>query len=176
MKPLSYLAARVVVATYNDTRCVRETARVLNLSRDLVRTVTDWLWHRTFHKETVMKNDRKPRIKISEDFWCEFLYANGATPEDAAESLDWALDRVLQSCRGPDEWRKTKRKPLFTKNCAQDTDPRPDDPTVDELYSRAAELRKSWAPTDARHGQRPDRVEVREYIFDGHNPQIFRLS
>ena len=178
MKPLAYQTARRVVSTFNETRCVRETARVLKLPVDVVRSVADWMWNRTFHKETaiVARTTELSRIKISEDSWCEFLYTDGATPEEAAESLGWELAAVLASCKGATEWRKTSgRKRLYTRACA-DTQPQQGDPSEEDIYAQAAALRKSWSPTDVRHGERQHRVEAREYIFDGHNPQVFRLS
>lgn len=178
MKPLAYQTARRVVATFNVTRCVRETSRVLKLPVDVVRRITDWLWNRTFHKETaiVARTTELSRIKISEELWCEFLYADGVTPEDAAESLDWAVTAVLASCKGESEWRKTtERKRLYTRTCTN-TEPQKDDPSEEDIYEQAAALRKNWSPTDVRHGDRPNRVEAREYIFDGHDPQVFRAS
>lgn len=179
MKPLDYQSARRVVSTFNVTRCVRETARVLKLPVDLVRRMTDWLWNRTFQKETavVAKLTELSRIKISEETWCEFLYTDGVSPEDAAESLGWSVEAVLASCKGESEWRKTTgRKRLTTRNCAADTQPQKGDPSEEEIYEAAAALRKTWSPTDARHGERRRPVEAREYIFDGHNQQVFRLS
>lgn len=178
MKPFSYSTARRIVATFNETRCVRETARVLKLPLASVRSAADFLWNCTFHKETaiIARTSEPSRIKISEEFWCEYLYTSNVTPEAAAESLGWPLRRVLASCKGATEWRKKSgRKRLYVRGCVN-TQPQKDDPSEEEVLAAAAEIRKTWAPTDARHGERQPPVEAREYVFDGHDQQVFRVS
>lgn len=175
-KPFDIFVAQKIVATFNKVRCSRETARLLKLPRDAVRDAADFLWNRTFHKETVMRSTTLPQMRVTEDLWCEYLYTSGVTVPDAAEALGWTEDELRGRFEGAD-WDAVPRPRLYARARMTDTQGQQEkDPSEAEIYAQAAELRKNWSPNDPRLPNQPERVEAREYSFRGHDPQVFRPS
>lgn len=175
MKPLAFEVAHNVVATFSALHCVHKTAEKMKLSRQQISPLLDFVWNRTVTAENIKGCVRFPQLRLYEFLYCEFLYTANVSAEDAAKALGWRLERVQSSCGGPAEWRKTaERKSLRNGTTSRERGSRDDDPTEEEIYAAAAELRKSWTPTDPRWQERNKRVEALRYVLDGDDPQLFR--
>lgn len=170
MKPLSFLRAEDVVTRYNELRDVREVAKKLRLPYQEVFKIIDWLW-RAEHSREADLNGRTPQTvlpPLTMQRWANYLYHNNYRALDAAASLFWPIQSVLNSCGGPEEWAKARdRRPVLA--LAEDEDaevlegPADDDPTPDEIRTRALEVQALWTPSQreaAKVCRQPGRVET----------------
>lgn len=170
MKPLSFYKAQTVVTLYNESRDVRAVAKQLKLPSADVFKIIDWLWRAENSREADL-NGRPPQSvlpSLTQQRWANYLYHNNYRVLDAAESLRWSVHDVLHSCGGPEEWAKARnRRPVLS--LAEDEDaevlegPVDDDPTPDEIRTRALEVQALWTPSQreaAKVCRQPGRVET----------------
>lgn len=154
MKPLSFYRAQDVVALYNEYRDVRDVAKKLRLPRQEVFKIIDWLW-RAEHSREADLNGRTPQTVLpllTPQRWANYLYHNNYRALDAADSLFWPIQSVLNSCGGPEEWSKAcDRRPVMAlaedEEAAALDGPADDDPTPEEIQTRALEVQARWTPS-----------------------------
>lgn len=166
MKVLSYAKACDVVDYYNASYCTRLVASQVKLPRQTVYEIVDWLFNREYLREVDLAStstSKKLLPELTKERWCEYLYSHGVSPEAAARSLLWDIARVLKSCCGPTEWRKTSNRQLcFRKRLEKATSRGPDevDPSEEEIARAAAAVRETWS--ESRFGV-VERAAVREW-------------
>lgn len=169
MAVMSFAVAREAVRKYNEKRCTREVARLLQIEREEVYALVDWLWNKSYAREKDIDNSKtNKRVlpELTQDAWTEYLFINKVPTRHVERSLDWTFDRV--AARWVELRRGRKRKAACAREQAADADDRePDDPPPEEIWARAAEIQKA-REKDAPNKPVVRRVEVQIWTDTRH--------
>lgn len=179
MRAYSLKKVKEMVSLYNETKSVDKVVEELSLPRRDVAEILVWL-HRHDPANKEADKGRAFLLKLpTNQVWVQFLYLHDVAAHTAAACLNWPLERLLETCGGPEEWAKhSGRKPIKLHkndiwNGRESQDRRPEDPTEDEIEARKREVHAMWASggCSARGGgpKEPQRVEVRQYAYDDRN-------
>jgi hypothetical protein len=179
VRAYSLKKVKEMVASYNKTKSADSVAEELNLPLRDVKQILVWLHrHDPINKEADKGRSFLLRLPINQ-IWAQFLYIQDVAAHTAAACLNWPLERLLETCGGPEEWAKhSGRKPIKLHvndiwNGRESQERRPEDPTVEEIESRKREVHAMWDSNNSsmRGGvpKEPQRVEVREYVYDNRN-------
>lgn len=174
MRAYSLKKAKEMVEIYNETASIHKVSEELRVPLPDAKKIMRWLHEHDSRNAQAFKGGRfKLRIPDSH-IWVQFLYVHNIPAHTAAACCNWPLQRLLESCGGPEEWAKTgDRKPinLHVNDVTGGREPRQqrdEDPSPEQIALAASQVRDGWSPTDPRRHERKvqARVEVRQYDYD----------
>lgn len=180
MRAYSLKKAKEMVRIYNETKSIDKVSERLELPRLDVKQIMLWL-HAHDPANQKQEGVAKPFTLAMPlaPIWAQFLYAHNAPAHTAAAAVNWPLQKLLESCGGPEEWEKRDgRKPLTLHDNniyakGRDHERRDADPDAAEIEARKREIHAAWDQCNSsfRGGvpKEPRRVEVRSYVYDNRN-------
>lgn len=181
MRAYSLRTVKKMVLLYNEAKSAAHVAEETGFPLRDVKYIMVWL-HRHDPVNVYSASDREESFTLAlptNRVWVQFLYMHDIAPHTAAACLNWPLERLLETCGGPEEWAKHGgRKPLkLHKNDIwsgrENQDRKPEDPTAAEIEARKREVHAMWdGVTSSMRGgvsKEPKRVEAPEYVYDSRN-------
>lgn len=190
MRAYSLKKAKQMVELYNSTCSAHKVAETMQLPLPDVKKIMRWLHkHDPKNKEAIAcKTNGQFVLKAPDSrIWVQFLYTHDIPAHTAASCCNWPLQRVLESCGGPDEWVKTggRRAIKLHENDVNGGrevfEQRDKDPSAEEIEARKREIQADWAAgncsTRGRGGEpkTQPRVEARQYVYDNRSGRFSEM-
>ncbi len=176
MRAYSLKKVKEMVSLYNETKSSDKVAAALKLPRRDVTQIMVWLHkHDPINAHSARDGEFTLALPTNR-VWVQWLYQHDVPAHTAAACLNWPLERLMETCGGPEEWAKHfERKPIELHenkiwNGKETQGRMPDDPTEEEIEARKREVHAMWASGDGstRGGEPKDprRLEVPQYVYD----------